>query len=231
MAEQLILSLPVKPALGRDDYFVSAANALAVSAVENWRDWPQEKMVLVGPEGAGKTHLAYVWAGLSEARVTEARAIKADDVAELASGPLVVEDLDQIAGDLDRETALFHLHNLLLAEGHSLLITSRMPPNRMTFALKDLASRMQAAPVVTLEALDDALLAAILVKLFTDRQININARVLDYVVPRISRSYAAARDFVAEMDARALREKKPIGRGLARAVLADQLDTDLQNPA
>ncbi|MFY0692114.1 MAG: chromosomal replication initiator DnaA [Paracoccaceae bacterium] len=226
MAEQLILSLPVKPALGRDDFFVSDANALAVRAVENWQDWPLNKMVLVGPEGAGKTHLSYVWAGLSQAQVISATALDAERVSALAAGCVVVEDLDRIAGDAERETALFHLHNLVLAEGHSLLVTSRVPPSRMAFALKDLASRMQGAPVVTLEALDDALLTAILVKLFTDRQIHVKARVLDYVVPRISRSYAAAQAFVAEMDARALREKKPMGRGLARAVLTDQLDTE-----
>ncbi|SDW21089.1 AAA family ATPase [Litoreibacter albidus] len=223
MSEQLAFSLPAKEALGRENYFVSGANALAVAAVENWADWPLSKLVLVGPSGSGKTHLAMVWAQETEAAVVSADAL--DDPSALAHGPLVVEDLDRIAGSRADETQLFHLHNLMQQGGYPLLITSALAPARMTFVLPDLRSRMEGTSLAALEALDDALLMALVMKMFSDRQIAIKPDLLNYVMPRLPRSFEAVRGFVMKMDARALAEKRPIGKGLARDVLA-QIDAD-----
>ena len=219
MSEQLAFSLPAKEALGREDYFVSGANALAVSAVEKWANWPLNKLVLIGPPGSGKTHLAMVWAQETGARVVSADAL--DDPVDLARGPLVVEDLHLITGDRAAETQTFHLHNLMQEGGYPMLMTSATAPARMKFALPDLKSRMEGTSIATLEALDDALLMALVMKMFADRQIALKPDLLSYVMPRLPRSFDAVRGFVETMDARALAEKRPIGKGLARDVLAE----------
>ena len=222
MARQLTFDLPVREALGREDFMVAPSNALALRSVEGWRDWPGGKLVLVGPEGAGKTHLAHVWAQEAGARIVSAGALGGADIAALCATPhIAVEDADAIAGRVEAETALFHLHNHLLERGGRLLLSAKHPPQRWPLVLPDLASRMQAASCATLEPPDDTLLAAVLVKLFADRQIAVPPRLVAYLVARMERSMAAARALVARLDAKALAQSRPLSRALAAEVLAE----------
>jgi chromosomal replication initiation ATPase DnaA len=222
MARQLSFDLPVRAALGREDFFVSPANAEAVTMIEGWQDWPSHKLVLTGPAGAGKTHLAHVWAGLSGAEIIAARDLPGRDIASLAQGRVVVEDAGRIAGDSAAETALFHLHNQVLAEGHALLVTARTPPHLWGVTLPDLASRLQGTLHSTLGAPDDALLSAVLMKLFTDRQLMPSPDVIPYLARRIERSFRAAEAVVTDLDATALAQRRPITRQLAAQVLDKQ---------
>lgn len=225
MSEQLTFDLPQRTAQGRDDFFVSPANALAVAQMDDWQNWPQRKLVLVGPEGAGKTHLTHVWADICGARVINGADILTTDVASLAGGGAVaVENADRIFGPKS-EATLFHLHNLVLAEGGTLLLTARMSPRQWPLALPDLKSRMEATATATLEAPDDALLSALLVKLFTDRQLQVNPTLIPYLVGRMERSFGDAQRLVAALDAAALRENRAVTRGLAAQVL-DNLNPD-----
>lgn len=216
MAEQLKFDLPVRSATGREDFFVAAPNALAVAEIDRWRLWPARKLALVGPEGSGKSHLAQVWATEAGARVIPAVALAATDPSP---GNLAVEDVHDIAGDTAAEIALFHWHNLVLAEGGHLLLTGAAPPALWPIALPDLASRMRGTPSVRLEPPDDALLRAVLLKLFADRQIAPQPNLLPWLVARMDRSFAAAGRIVAALDAQALGTGKPIGRKLAGEVL------------
>lgn len=219
MPRQLSFDLPARPALGRDDFFVSPANAEALATVEDWRDWPGGKLVLVGPKGAGKTHLAHVWAALSGARIVAAAELAAADIPALAAHPVAVEDADRIAQDGAAEAALFHLHNLALAERRALLVTGRDAPGRWGLGLPDLESRLQAAGIVRLAAPDDALLSALLAKLFADRQLSPSPDTITYLTRRIDRSFAAAARIVAKLDRAALAGKRPVTRALAAEVL------------
>jgi len=222
MARQLTFDLPLREARGRGDFFVSESNAAALAAIEGWQGWPGRKLVLVGSEGAGKSHLAAVWAGLSGAEVIGAGALATADLAALAGRSLVIEDADRLAGNAAAERAAFHAHNLVLAEGGSLLVTAARAPSRWGLTLADLASRMEGTPVVSIEPPDEALLAAVLVKLFADRQIAAPPNLIDWLVPRIERSFAAARDAVAAIDAAALSEGRPVSRALAARVLDNE---------
>ena len=224
MARQLSFDLPVRTALGRDDFFVSSANATAVAMIEGWRTWPARKLVLVGPRGAGKTHLAHVWAAQSDARIIPARDVAGADIPALAEGPVAVEDCDAIAGDRAAEDALFHLHNLALAEGQSLLFTAAAAPSQWPLGLPDLASRMQGTPTVQIAPPDDELLMAVMMKLFSDRQLSPAPPTLTFLIRRIDRSFDAARDIVERLDAAALEQRRPINTGLARELL-DNDDT------
>jgi len=219
VAQQLTFDLPVKPALGREDFFVSDANRLALNALEQWLDWPQGKIVLIGDAGSGKTHLSHVWAELAGATVVDAQELPDLDVAKIASHPVAVENADCAYGNALAETALFHLHNLVLANGNAILFTARTSPRDWALTLPDLKSRIEAAPTIALEAPDDALIAAVMLKLFTDRQIAISPNVLPYLVNRMPRSFAVVHELVATLDASSLTSGKPIGRKLAGQVL------------
>lgn len=220
MARQLTFDLPVRPARGRADFFVSPANETALAQVEDWRAWPQGKLALIGPQGSGKTHLAHVWAEQSSARIVGADTLAGADLAALtAAGAVALEDAEQVAGDTDAERALFHLHNLLLAEGGALLLTARHAPGDWPLTLPDLQSRMQATATAHLQPPDDALLAALLVKLFADRQLGVDPALVAYLVDRMERSFAAAQALVAALDREALATGRKPGIRLAADVL------------
>ncbi|MCV2891608.1 chromosomal replication initiator DnaA [Lentibacter sp. XHP0401] len=220
MTRQLTFDLPALQTLGRDDFFVSPSNAAAVAMIEGWQNWPSRKLLLIGQEGAGKTHLAHVWATLAKAQIVEASALSRADIATLARGPVAVENVPAIAGDKACENALFHLHNLTLAEGHSLLLTGTGEAAHWGLSLPDLTSRMQGTPAVPLGPPDDDLLAAVLMKLFADRQLNPRPDVLAYLTKNMERSFAAARRIVEALDAVALSEGREVSRKLAAEVLA-----------
>jgi len=219
MAEQLSFDLPVREARGREDFFVSPANAEAVAMVEGWQGWPSRKLVLTGPPGSGKTHLVHVWAALSGARIVSAADLPEADIPDLASGPVAIEDCDAIAGNRHAEEALFHLHNLALAEGRSILFTAEKPANLWNLTLPDLASRMQGTPASPLHEPDDTLLGVVLMKLLADRQLSPTPNTVPYLVRRIDRSFAAARDVVARLDSLSLSTGRPINRALAAKLL------------
>jgi chromosomal replication initiation ATPase DnaA len=219
MAEQLSFDLPCVTALGREDFMVAPSNAIAVAMIENWQAWTGRKMALTGPLGSGKTHLVQVWATASGATVVQARDLRASDVPELSKSHVAVEDVPQIAGDPEAETALFHLHNLVLAEGHSLLLTGTAAVPHWGIHLPDLISRLGALSTAELRPPDDTLLTAVLAKLFADRQIVPKPDVIAYLIRRMDRSFDAARTVVAEIDALSLSRKKPVTRGLASDAL------------
>lgn len=221
MAEQLGLDLPGIPALGRDDFLVAPSNALAVALIDAWPDWQGGKLVLTGPRGSGKTHLAHVWAARSGAALLPARHITGADIPALATGPVALEDVPSVAGQRVAETAIFHLHNLALANGQTVLFTGAAPLAYWPLTLPDLKSRLQGAASAELAPPDDTLLTAVLAKLFADRQLAPPARVIQYLLPRIDRSFAAARDIVEQLDRASLGQRRPITRQLARQVLEE----------
>lgn len=224
MATQLPLDLPTRTALGRDAYFISPSNAVALASIDNWRNWPNGKMILCGQKGAGKTHLAHVWATETNARIIAACDLPTSDLSDLSTGALAVEDADQIAGNADAEEALFHLHNMILAAGNSFLLTAQTPPTRWPLILPDLKSRMEGTSVTTLDQPDDTLLAAMLTKLFADRQLSPSPEAVTYLLRYMERSAAEAVRIVALMDRRALSEGRKISRTLAVEVLNDPRD-------
>ena len=219
MAQQLGLDLPSRTALGRDAFFVSPSNAVALAMIDAWHDWAGDKLVLTGPEGAGKTHLTHVWAEMSGAGIISAKELRPEDVPALAQGPVAVEDVPDIAGNSEAETALFHLHNLALSEGHHLLFTGTGPVTQWGLRLPDLVSRLQGTTAAQLDAPDDSLLSALLVKLLADRQLTPKPDLIRYLLGRMDRSFAAAIDLVERLDAASLALKRPITRHLAVQVL------------
>ena len=217
---QLPLALGFSERFGREDFLAGPSNAAALALIERWPDWPAQTVALVGPEGSGKSHLAAIWAKTAGARLIASHAIAPASVpTALATAALVVEDLREGACD---DAALFHLLNLAREQGDFVLITARTPPSGWTIRLRDLASRLRALPTVTLAPPDDALLRAVMVKLFADRQLAVDEGLIGYLTTRIERSFAAARAIVAELDREALRQKREVNKVLAAELLRDR---------
>ncbi|HLK82142.1 MAG TPA: chromosomal replication initiator DnaA [Xanthobacteraceae bacterium] len=217
LPRQLNLALGHRESFDRADFLCGPSNETALALIDRWTDWPTRAIALIGPEGSGKSHLAAVWAKAAGAQVIAAGAIEAASVPEaLSAGAVAIEDADR--GELD-EAALFHLINLAREQSAYVLITARTAPAGWPTKLPDLASRLRALPVVTIDAPDDALLAAVLVKLFADRQLAVDERLIEFLLRRIERSFAAARAAVAELDREAMRLKRPVNRALAADVL------------
>ncbi|MEH7827057.1 chromosomal replication initiator DnaA [Gemmobacter denitrificans] len=218
MMAQLAFDLPARAALRREDFFVSPANAAALAVLEAGH-WPLNKLVLVGPPGSGKTHLAHIWAARSGAALMQAGSLGQADIAARAHTPVALEDADSVAGDARAETALFHLHNLLAERGLPLLLTATTPPRDWGLRLPDLLSRMQGTSLTRIDPPDDALLSAVLVKQFADRQLLVPPTLIGWLLGRMDRSLASARDLVARLDAAALARGGPVTRALAAEVL------------
>jgi chromosomal replication initiation ATPase DnaA len=210
---QLALALPHAESLTRDDFLEGTANEAGLALIESWPDWPNRIMLLVGPEGSGKSHLAAIWAERAGARSTSAHALSAETVpADLATGALVVEDLKP--QDFD-ERAMFHLLNLARQDEAFVLMTARIPPSAFEIELRDLRSRLRAVPTVSLLPPDDLLFRGLIVKYCTDRQMAVDEPLISYLASRIERSYAAARQAVELLDTEALRLGRPVTRALA----------------
>ncbi len=220
---QLPLDLGHRVALGREDFLIAPCNQDAVGWIDRWPAWPAPALILHGLPASGKTHLAAVWRDGSKAAWVDATRL-ADQEAhalETLADHLVIDHLDPWIGDSAAETTLFHLYNRMKERGGSLLVTMRSAPGQIDeFTLPDLSSRLRAAPAVLIAPPDDLLLADVLVKLFADRQLQIMPDILTYILPRMERSFAAARDIVDRADRLALAEKKAISIPLMRRVLS-----------
>lgn len=214
MPSQLPLPLPTAPALGRADFIVAPANAQAVAFIDSFPRWPAPAAALYGPSGSGKSHLVQAWAAMSGALVAEASALDLAAVAELEPGRAVAAENAPDGADAAALFALFQ-------HPGPLLLTAREPPSAWKTGLPDLRSRFGALLAFPLWAPDDALLAALARKLFTDRQLAVPDPVVMRILRSVERSPAAIRDFVARADARALAEKRPITAGLVGDLLAE----------
>ncbi len=216
--DQLPLDFAPDPATSRDDLIVSDPLSAAIAVIDRWPDWPSPVMILAGPTGSGKSHLAAIWAQKAGAVTLSPLYVELDALATAAAHPLLIEDVDRAGFD---ETALFHLINAVRANGRTMLMTTRLWPAAWPVKLPDLASRLKAATTIEIGEPDDALLVQVLVKLFADRQVAVDGRTLSYIVTRMERSLAAARQIVLRLDALAMARKSRITRTLAAEVLAE----------
>jgi chromosomal replication initiation ATPase DnaA len=226
MANQLTFDLALPPpTYAREDFVVASGNREALAWIDRWPDWPAPALALGGPAGCGKTHLGRIWAARAGASSIDGAALEGKSVADLsdlaaASSAIVIENADRAP-----ERALFHLYNLMRERRGYLLLISIALPAHWSIALPDLASRLRAAPAVTVAAPDDELLGSIILKQLADRQLHAGAGVVHYLVSHMERSAESARRVVAALDRRALAERREIDRRLAADVLAELAGT------
>ena len=216
---QLPLDLPHVASVARADLLPAPQNAAALAMIDSWPRWPSPTMLLVGPGGAGKSHIGAIWARATGARIVHADRLGEASPVDVASGPaLLVEDADRIGAE---EAALFHLLNLARENGVSALITANRAPDLWGLGIADLLSRLRLAPIVALGEPDADLTQAVLFKLFSDRQLAVDPAVVSYIARRIERSLDAARVLVAALDREALARGQRVTRAMAAALLRD----------
>jgi chromosomal replication initiation ATPase DnaA len=219
---QLTFDLPRRPALGRSDFLVSESNAEAIGWIDRWPDWPPGALVLHGPPACGKTHLLHLWCERASAVKVAAATLTEQTVACLVAERryrVAVDDADRAS-----ERALLHLHNSCFEHRGSLLIAVRPRPGSWPIALDDLGSRLRAGFSIGIGPPDDALLGAVLVKHFADRQLRVAPEVMAYLLTHIERSFAAAADITSRLDTASLRDGRAISVPLARQLLMESGD-------
>ena len=222
---QLALDLPLRAALGRDDFLVTPSNEAAVAMIDRYPAWPSFAMVLLGAPGSGKSHLLEVWRQASGAQLISAVNLAMAALDQLPPGAALA--IDEAPGPKLNELALFHLFNLARQTGGHVLIATETHPVTWPVALPDLASRLKALPVAILQPPDDLLLRGVLIKLFADRQLAVEEHVVSYLMLRMPRSLEVARGLVAEIDRLGLEEKSAITRPLVARVLQQMTEPGL----
>lgn len=220
-AEQIPLALTHDAAIGREDLLVAEPVSAAVAMIDAWPLWNAPVVILTGPAGCGKTHLANVWREKAGAEIIHPKA-GAEAATIAATGPVLFEDADRVAFD---DNELFHVINSVRENGHSLLMTARLWPMSWPVTLPDLRSRLKAATVVEIGEPDEDLLGQVIIKLFADRQLHIDDRIVAYIVARMERSMQAAQGVVERLDHLALARGTRITRNLAAEVL-ESFSTD-----
>jgi chromosomal replication initiation ATPase DnaA len=221
---QLTLKFAPDPGYERENFFISQSNQQAFAMIELWPSWPDTLLMLIGPAGAGKSHLGTIWAARASAAIHSASSLAAVDINALAvSGPLLIEDADGIGGV---EAQLFHLVNLMREHGQALVLTARTQPDCWNLGTADLLSRLRLAPSVAIGSPDDELMRAVLLKLLIERQLVVDTGVISYIALRLERSLDAARTFIDALDREALARQSRITKAIAGDVLSAMRGTE-----
>ncbi|MHA7872435.1 MAG: DnaA/Hda family protein [Hyphococcus sp.] len=213
---QLAFSLPAsKPSYDRESYIVSDSNIAAWRCVEAWAESPEPALVICGPSGAGKTHLSRIAAEIAE-NTTSSHIQHTEDNE---TNCVIFDDMPPVHPErfLERIEAL-------IEEGVRLVLVGDGHPSEWAKGLKDLRTRLEAMPRASLGEPDEALLRQLIAKSFRERQLVVGERLIDYIAPRLPRTFDAARAFVAQADAVSLKTKKKIAMPLAQKILADLFD-------
>ena len=215
---QIPFDLPISSRLGRDDFLSAPANQAALMMIEEWPNWPNRTLGIYGPPGSGKSHLLAIWAQRSQAQIFPSSALPSlEELLQRNPSAIGIDDIDQL-GD---ETALFHLLNFANEHQAFVVMTARRLLRSDEVTLPDLLSRLRLALSLEIDAPDEALVRAVLEKLFKDRQLIVDAPALDYATLRLDRSLEAVRAFVAAIDRAALAQGRPVTRALAAEILAN----------
>lgn len=213
-ADQLPLTFDHIAAFGAEDFMPAESNREALAWLTCWPDWPGPVLILHGPAGAGKSHLASIWQTRSEATLLDR--LQLGPTLELDASRCYLIDSAEPVVD---EVALLQLFNRLREEKGHLLLTARRPVQKWGLQLPDLASRLNAAPSAAIRSPDDGLLSALFLKMFDDRQLHVPEPVIRYLLIHMERSFASACRLVDELDRLSLARKRPITVPLARLAL------------
>lgn len=218
---QIPFDLSHRHAYKREDFWVSDSNRTAISWLDKWPEWPAPALIISGPPASGKTHLLQVWRKETAAKELRWQDLADEDIDQLIrdTKAVIIDDISHAIGDRAQEEALFHLYNMMRERNGYLLVAADLPPAEWSFLLPDLKSRLLAAPTVAIGSPDDELMAVILTKLFSDRQIFVSQEVVQFILPRIERSFLAVSQLVDKIDRKALAEKRAVTVPLVREII------------
>ncbi len=224
---QLVFNLGGRKMTGRDQLFRSSSNELALSILENYENWPQNKLILVGPKGCGKTHISSILSTEVKGYMCSAKDFDLDKILMVKNHTTVIlEDFEKLA-DLDVinrkivEEAIFHLIVKFDSSGSKILITGLESPSLWRIDLPDLSSRIKTFSLAKIESPDDKLFLNLILKFFSERQLHVSPGIINFIASRIDRTYRSASEFIEKVDARALKDKRELSLSLVKSVLDD----------
>ncbi len=219
--EQLPFDLGYRQAYEREDFWVSSSNRDAVALLDTWPKWSSHTLIVLGAKASGKTHLLQVWK-------QEANAVELS-VADLAEINLVktlyntrciaIDDAYKAIGNEDQEKVLLHIYNALKDKGGNMVLCFESPVKDYDFIVPDLKSRLMSLSVAAITPPDEELMAVMLTKMFSDRQIFVPQEVVQFILPRIERSFSVMRDLVEAIDHKALVQKKSVTIPLVKELI------------
>lgn len=214
---QMVMPFASATSYHAEDFIRGDGNEQALDLIERWPDWPYSLVVVHGPKGSGKTHLAHVFAQRTHAQFIPPSRIGQATADQLLAGghAWVIDGLEQVKS----EDALAQLINHARARGDYVLMTASVAPSQLQFSIKDLTSRLTALPEVALGEPDDTLLMGVLAKAFADRQLRVGPDILQYAVARLERSFEAAQRFAQQVDEASLASGRGVTLPLIRGVL------------
>ena len=216
MTDQLLLKFPSRNAYSKEDFYVSASNNEAFKLIESWPKWIKKAVNIFGPVGSGKTHLTSILKNKTSLITIESD--KLDDEIFFKfklKEVLIIENLNENIS----ENLLFSLYNVSLQDNKYLLITSKKPINKLNFKLPDLRSRLNSTTIIGIDLPSDELISVILSKNFSDRQIEVEKKHIDYIIKRIDRSYEKISQFISTIDKYSLKKSSPFSLKLIKEVL------------
>ena len=223
---QLIFDFKCHPALSRDSFLIAENNLNAIQWIDKWPDWPAPVLCLFGPPGCGKTHLAEVFKARSNALKVENKWL-GREYNDIPGKALIYEDMD-LNLTKEFEVSIFHLYNNLKEKGGHLLITARTPPSKWTLKLEDLKSRLNTSIISEIGLPDDQLMAAVLLKMFSDKQIFITTKILKFAISRMDRSFSSMQRLVDMVDNVSMSEKRKASIFLIKGVI-ETMEKETQN--
>ncbi len=216
MNDQLILKFPTQQAYKKEDFYISPSNQEAYDFINNWPHWIKKIVNIYGPSGSGKSHLAHILKNKTLCLKIESKNLKDDIFFKFKTKEtLILENLEESIS----EKLLFTLWNTVLQDNKYLLITSKKPISSYKFKLKDLTSRVNSSLIFGIKLPSDDLISVILAKNFSDKQIKVEKKHIDYILKRIDRSYEKISQFILTLDKYSLKKGSPFGLKLIKEVL------------
>ena len=216
MNDQLILKFPSQKAYKKEDFYVSPSNQKAYDFINSWPKWIKRIVNIFGPSGSGKSHLASILRSKTSCLQIDSKELNEKVFLEFKTKEaLILEDMDKNIS----ENLLFTLWNIVLQDNKYFLITSKNPINFYKFKLKDLTSRINSSLVIGLNLPSDDLISVILAKNFSDKQIKVEKKHIDYIIKRIDRSYEKISQFILTLDKYSLKKGSPFSLKMIKEVL------------
>ena len=216
MSDQLILKFPSHQAYKKEDFYVSPSNQEAYDFINSWPKWIKRTVNIFGPSGSGKSHLASILKSKTSCLQIETKKLSDEIFFKFKTKEtLIIENLDRKVS----EKLLFSLWNIALQDNKYLLITSKKPINSFKFKLRDLTSRVTSSLIIGINLPSDDLISVILAKNFSDKQIKVEKKHIDYIIKRIDRSYEKISQFILTLDKYSLKKGSPFGLKLIKEVL------------
>jgi len=216
MNDQLVLKFPTKKIYLKEDYYVSESNKEAYELINSWPKWIKKTVNIFGPTGSGKTHLSSILKTKTSTIEVEGKSLDDEVFFKFKTKEaLIIDNLDENVS----ENLLFSLWNAAIHDNKYLLVNSINPIIKYEFKLPDLRSRVSSSLMIGLNLPNDELISVILAKNFSDRQINVEKKHIDFIIKRIDRSYEKISRFISTLDKYSLKKGSPFTLKLIKEVL------------